>query len=63
MASFIPGKVTVKRRRAAMQAALFTARQDRADRRAAQVLADINYSASPPNSDAEDGTEGDGRND
>jgi hypothetical protein len=38
MASFIPGTVTPKRRRAAMQAALFTARQDRLARIAASEV-------------------------
>jgi hypothetical protein len=63
MATFIPGKVTVRRRRAAMQASLFHARENRADRLEAQIKANIHYVASTPNPDAESGTEGDGRND
>jgi hypothetical protein len=37
MATFIPGNTNVKRRRAAMQAALYAARQNRAERQQQQI--------------------------
>jgi hypothetical protein len=40
MATFIPGKPDVKRRHAAMQAALYHARKDRVDRSNLQIAND-----------------------
>jgi hypothetical protein len=62
MAIFIPGKVTVKRRRAAMQAALHVTRNRRDARVAKQIKDNKTFSASPPNPDVMSGTQGNGRN-
>lgn len=61
MSQFI-SKATPKRRRAAMQAALYAARQNRDARVAQQVKDNKTYSASPPNPDVMGGTKGNGQN-
>lgn len=63
MALFIPGTITPKKRRAAMHAALYRARENRRDRVDQQIIDGVYYSASPPNPDAGSGTEGNGEND
>jgi len=62
MATFIPGKTTSKRRRAAMQAALRTARESRAARHADQVAHNQHPVASTPSPHVMDGTKGNGQN-
>lgn len=62
MTTFIPGTPNPMRRRAAMQSALFNARKNRVARLTQQQNDDITFSASPPNPDAESGTQGDGEN-
>lgn len=62
MASFVSGKITVKRRHAAMQAALKTARKARVKRRAVQIAGNVHPVASTPSPHVMDGTKGNGHN-
>lgn len=62
MATFIPGKVNAKRRRAVMQAALSTAREKRGARHANQVANNQHPVASVPSLHVMDGTKGNGQN-
>jgi len=62
MATFIPGKPTAKRRRAAMQAALSVARENRGDKHADQVAHNQHPVASTPSPHVMDGTKGNGQN-